>query len=280
MKIALLSDIHGNHNALKVCLDYIDENKYEGVAFLGDYITDCPYPKKTIALVKDTMSKYKTWCIKGNREEYLLDYRDGKSDWKYNSQTGSLLYSYENITEKDLSFFEEMPITKKVNIAGCKPFVICHGSPAKSRENLLPNIEITKAWLDKIDCDYMFCGHTHAPFIYEYNGKTLTNCGSIGIPVNNQTMAQFASIEYINEAWCIDIVSVPYNISNVLDDYITSGAYEKYKYWAMLCAKCVQTGVNYPLHGIIRAEEIAKQNEESLNESHWKQALIELKLEE
>ncbi|HAN21737.1 MAG TPA: hypothetical protein DCP51_08725 [Clostridiales bacterium] len=50
MKIALLADIHSNYVALEACLHYIDSNHFDGIVFLGDYISDCPYPQKKLNL--------------------------------------------------------------------------------------------------------------------------------------------------------------------------------------------------------------------------------------
>ena len=106
MKLAILSDIHGNYVAFKACIDYIAQNDFDGVVLLGDYITDCPYPQKTIKLLKQVMKKYKTWAIRGNREQYMIDYHNKDiTGLCYGSQTGSLLYTYENLTSADVDFF-------------------------------------------------------------------------------------------------------------------------------------------------------------------------------
>ena len=76
------------------------------------------------------MEKYKTWAIRGNREQYMIDYHNKDIvGWCYSSQTGTLLYTYEKLTSADIDFFCEMPITQTIEIKGCKPFTICHGSP-------------------------------------------------------------------------------------------------------------------------------------------------------
>lgn len=46
MKIAVLSDIHGNYVALKKCIDYALEKKIETFVFLGDYVGELAYPQK------------------------------------------------------------------------------------------------------------------------------------------------------------------------------------------------------------------------------------------
>lgn len=279
MKLALLSDIHGNYVALEECLNYINNNHFDGVAFLGDYITDCPYPQKTIQLVKQTIKKYKTWCIRGNRDNSMINHKNHPDEWCYNSQSGNLLSTYAELQADDLLFFENMPIRDIVHPTNCKPFVICHGSPDNIREMLLPDEERSKEWLCKIETDYLFCGHTHNPFIYHYNGKKLVNCGSVGVPINGQTNTQFTQIEFINGEWEINLVSLPYDIDKMLEDFKTSGIYKKYHWWAKSVAKCLQTGIDYPLYVLNRANEIANNCNEQLNEQHWQQAANELGIE-
>lgn len=279
MKLAVLSDIHGNYVALDECLNYIDHNTFDGVIFLGDYITDCPYPQRTIGLVKQTMKKYKTWCIRGNREEAMLNHKNNPDEWTYNSQTGDLLNTYNNLTDEDLSFFQTMPISQILYLTNCKPIAICHGSPDNIREMLVEGEENSNKWLQIIDTDYLFCGHTHKPFVYEYNGKKLVNCGSVGMPVNSQTNTQFTQIEFTDSEWNIRLISLPYNIGALLQDFKTSGLYEKCHWWAKLLAKCLQTGINYPQMALEKALEISGSRSEALNEQHWKQAANELGVE-
>lgn len=276
VKLALLSDIHGNYVALEECLKYIDENNFDGVAFLGDFITDCPYPRRTIQLVQQTMDRYSTWCIRGNRDTSMINHKYHPDEWEYNSQSGNLLSTYTELQPDDLSFFENMPITDIVQLSECKPFVICHGSPDNIREKLLPNEENSREWLRKIETDYLFCGHTHRPFVYEYNGKRLVNCGSVGIPINGQTNTQFTQIEFVDGEWEINLISLPYDIEKLLEDFKTSGIYEKYPWWAKAVAKCLQTGIDYPLNILNRVTEIADSYNEPLNEQHWQQAAEEL----
>lgn len=279
MKLALLSDIHGNYVALKECLDYIDDNHFDGVAFLGDYITDCPYPRRTIRLVQQTMEKYRTWCIRGNRDTSMIDHKNRPDEWHYNSQSGNLLCTYAELQEDDLAFFENMSITDTVELPDCKPFVICHGSPDNIREKLLPEEERSREWLRRIETDYLFCGHTHIPFVYGYNGKKLVNCGSVGVPINGQTDTQFTQIEFIGGEWKIKLISLPYDIDKMLEDFQKSGIYHKYHWWAKAVAKCLKTGTDYPLFLLNRANEIANARKEELDEPHWQRAAVEFGIE-
>ena len=51
MKIAILSDIHGNYIALQKCLDHALSQKVDSYIFLGDYLGEFPYPQKTLEIL-------------------------------------------------------------------------------------------------------------------------------------------------------------------------------------------------------------------------------------
>lgn len=51
MKLAVISDVHGNYKALEAFLAYIGKNPVDGIVCLGDYVTDSPYPQRTMELL-------------------------------------------------------------------------------------------------------------------------------------------------------------------------------------------------------------------------------------
>nr|MCR5740654.1 metallophosphoesterase [Lachnospiraceae bacterium] len=117
MKIGVISDIHSNVIAFKNCIRYMEEEKCDEYLFLGDYVSDTPYARETLDQLYDFIKRHPCYLLRGNREEYMLDQRrvlrDGISEktWIYNSASGNLLYTYEQLTDDDLDFFESLPIT-------------------------------------------------------------------------------------------------------------------------------------------------------------------------
>ena len=76
MKLALLGDIHSNYRALEQCLGYCEEERVDGYVFLGDFISDCPYPGRTLEMIRKILDQYPTWIIRGNREGYQLNHHE------------------------------------------------------------------------------------------------------------------------------------------------------------------------------------------------------------
>ena len=64
MKIIVISDIHSNYAAFESAFDTIEEINPDGIIFLGDYVTDFPYPQRTMELLYKCQCKYKGWFIK------------------------------------------------------------------------------------------------------------------------------------------------------------------------------------------------------------------------
>lgn len=59
MRIAAFGDIHSNHIALKACMDAAERGGVDGVVFLGDYVSDCACPQKTLSLLREIGSSYR-----------------------------------------------------------------------------------------------------------------------------------------------------------------------------------------------------------------------------
>ena len=245
MKLALIADIHSNYIALKSGFNYIDQNNIDSIIFLGDYLSDCPYPQRTMRLLYEYRNKYDCYFIRGNREDYLLSHHKNPNDgWCYASSSGSLLYTYNNITSEDINFFDTMPICMTIRFDGCPPITVCHGSPNNTKEWIMGKDELLSKYSENLDTDYLFCGHTHRTNKSVINGKQIVFCPSIGLPTNKNTDAQFIILESINDVWIDTIISIPYDRQKLICDFKESGLYNKAFVWASSIVKILETGVN------------------------------------
>ncbi|WP_051594057.1 metallophosphoesterase family protein [Butyrivibrio sp. AE3003] len=172
MDIAVFADIHGNHSALQACIDYTMERGITNFILLGDYVSDCPYPQKTMELIYVLKQYFNTCIIRGNREEYLLNYKKrGGEGWKAGSSSGSLLYTYNNLTEKDFDFFASLQNQGIYEMPGMPKFQYCHGSPENTSEVLIREKRNTKRILAHMNTSLLLHGHVHIQDAYVYRGK-------------------------------------------------------------------------------------------------------------
>ncbi len=138
MKIAVLSDIHGNYEALQTCTQYALERGAKAFIFLGDYLGELAFPQRTMEFLYALKDAHPCVFIKGNKEDYWLNYKND-GEWKtQNSTTGCLYYVYHNLTERDIKFFSELEMTKVLRFSAMEPITLCHGSPRRINEGMYP----------------------------------------------------------------------------------------------------------------------------------------------
>lgn len=282
LNIAVLSDIHGNYAALQKCLDYAINRGINTFLFLGDYLGELAYPQNTMEILYSVKEKYKCYFIMGNKEEYWINHEKNPNGWKeYDSTTGSLYYTYQNLNEKDLQFFKSLSMKEELKFDSLPPITICHGSPQKVNEKLLPGHENTFFVMENTPTDYILCGHTHIQNIITHNGKTVLNAGSVGVSMHSNGKAQFMILKGMQGMWDYEFVSLEYNVENVIADLYSSGLCQKAPCWCKVSEHLLRTGEIS--HGTVltRAmtlcrEQFGECNWPNVPEECWEQATKEL----
>ena len=186
MKIAILSDIHGNLTALNSVMDDIQKNKCDKTFFLGDYVLAGPEPAATIDYCMHISTYDNTEMIQGNTDKMIAEY----SDEIFNSLQENGAPIMANALKDDVSilndtqkeFLKNLPAQKEIEIEGVK-LLLVHGSPRRNNEDILPDtpMEEVENMLENVDADVILCGHTHIPCGFQTRTKkTVVNAGSIG----------------------------------------------------------------------------------------------------
>ena len=171
LRIAVLADIHSNHVALEACLAEAKERYAEEFLFLGDYLGELAYPERTLELLEKIRQKYPCVFIRGNKEDYWINHKNGNyGDWVWEagrSGSGMLAYVYDRLTREQIEQFEKMPVSMKMNYPGLPAFVICHGSPWKTNESMREDFDYIEHSKDLGDyyigfvddvAGYIYCG--------------------------------------------------------------------------------------------------------------------------
>lgn len=287
MQIAVLSDIHGNYVALKRCVEYALDRNIKTFLFLGDYVGELAYPQKTMEIIYSLQQKYTCYFIKGNKEDYWINYRKNKeTGWRDNdSTTGSLFYTYYNLTKKDFDFFEGLSHKKELLVEDLPALTLCHGSPNSANEKLLPDNENTFEVMDSDANAYILCGHTHIQGAIEHNGKKVLNAGSVGVSLHSGGKAQFMILYGENNTWNCEFVSLSYDVEKVIADLYEEELNKKAPCWCKVSKHLLRTGEIS--HGTVlaRAMELCREengvcNWPDIPEKYWEQAVKEMLYEQ
>ena len=238
MRFAVISDIHSNFMALENALCLLGDMRRAGdgvdsIIFLGDYLTDFPYPQNTLRLLDECIAEFPCHFVRGNREDYLIRHRHAPDDgWSYSSSSGSLLYTYENLTKKDLDALESLSHCIDIRPKGLPIITACHGSPANSKEWIMNRPQLIDRYTTEIAGDVLLCGHTHRGGVVEANGRRVIFCPSIGLPQDHRHGSRMLILESKRGVWRYRSVTVGYDKHKMLTEFHRSGLYEKAGVWA------------------------------------------------
>ena len=278
---AVFSDVHANHTALQACIDYAVGKGITNFVLLGDFVTDCPNPQKTMELIYVLKKYFNTYIVRGNREEYLLNYRkDGTGNWKKGSASGALLYTYQNLTDKDFKFFESLPNYGQFHIKGMPGFEYCHGSPYNTSELLFREKRNTKKVLAHLKEDILLHGHTHQQGTYVYRGKKAVNPGAIGLPSGYGGKTQFGIIHAMEKSWEEELIQLDYNRKEIIREFKNSELMNVAPAWAAISMHTIRTGIDLNQTILLRAMRLCEQERgfvkwPNIPEKYWAIALKE-----
>lgn len=230
MKIAIISDIHGNLLALQAVLADIARQGVDQTVNLGDILSGPLQPAETA----DLLMTHDFPTIKGNHERQLL-----AAHAKPGGQMDLLDsdgYAASQVSPAHVAWLHALP----AQLALSSDVWLCHGTPASDlqhwMETVVPgfgedgNPGVRAATPDEVatrlgDCAYpvMLCGHTHVPRLVQCGATLVVNPGSVGLPgyrgghpypyviENGAPHARYAVLEKTGSGWHVDLRAVPYD---------------------------------------------------------------------
>ena len=290
MKVGVIADVHSNQIAFRACVNYMINAGCEEFLLLGDFVSDTAGTRQTMELLYELMKQFPCHVLRGNREEYMIEQRRARKQkeeekyWIANSASGNLLYTYEQLTERDLDFFESLPITFCYEKEGYPAITCCHGSPVNTRELLWLDSERTKEVLDEIDTGYLLAAHTHYPGISRHHGKTYMNTGSSGIAIGDPGYAHAIILESGQNEWKPEFLRIPYDINQVIQDIFSSGLYDMAPWFLNNNLHILLTGTDLTPNLVHLAAKLQKENAADakewphIEEKYFAQAADSLKI--
>jgi protein phosphatase len=227
MKIAIISDLHGNIEALRSFPEEYDE-----LWVLGDLVTYGPNPAEVI----DTVRKGATLAVRGNHDNAAGRREDPRCSEAFQAMAAATLgFTDATLGPEDKAYLSAMPLTVERTIDGVR-FFLCHAVPsdplfAYCRQD-------SRRWTKEVEtlpADIVLVGHTHLPFVLDIEGRRVVNPGSLGQPKNGSARACYAvwedgrielrSYEYPVEETVKKILAMPFppNIRRCLVNVLRSG---------------------------------------------------------
>lgn len=224
MRLAVVSDIHGNLPALEAVVADLRRRGVDAVVNLGDSLSGPLLPRETARFLMA-----QDWFhLAGNHERQILDTATprGPSD----------AYAYDQLTAAELDWIAAQRPCARYGPA--PDVLLCHATPERDDVDLLETVEpggvraATPAQIEERlgggaaarDAALILCGHTHVPrSVRSARGQLIVNPGSVGLPgylgsrpfpyavQTGSPDARYAIVERTRDGWCSALVAVPYD---------------------------------------------------------------------
>ena len=181
MKIAIVSDIHGNYFAYKKAKEVMMNLNVDHIFFLGDVFG---YYYDGLEIFRDLLHTENVTMILGNHDLIFIDAFKNKNQSEiihYIEKYGSSINDFlRDVTEDEIVLLESIPSKKEFTLDGIR-FTLIHGGPEDSvNQRIYPDTPIDTNWIT--NTDILLLGHTHYRMVKEIEQKYILNPGSLGQP--------------------------------------------------------------------------------------------------
>lgn len=236
MRVAIISDIHGNLVALGAALADIAGQAVDQIVCLGDVALAGPQPRE----VSQRLRALGYPVVMGNCDAWMLDPPppDPTKEGDAARLEAIERWSTEQLTEEDKTYFRSFQPTVSLSLGEGKSLLCFHGTPRSYGEII--KATTLDSQLDEVfagvEADVLVGGHTHAQLFRRWRGALLLNPGSVGLPfdgvppdsgpfpgLHNPAWAEYLLLTADGPRLSVDLRRVPYSLDELRRAITASG---------------------------------------------------------
>ncbi len=222
--IAVISDIHGNSEALTAVLNDIQKHNCEMILCAGDLVGYGPRPDEVIEMVKSQHIQ----TVMGNYDEAVGFKLPAcgchiEDSFQKNLMHNSLNWSIANTTSQSKEYLRSLPENLSIEVTGKKIF-LTHASVDSISEYIYHSDEerISQVLEDLAEDIYIY-GHTHLPFMQSHKNKIIINSGSVGRPKQGDIRSNYILLQISTKSVTVHFRCVAYDVEKVASDIVSFG---------------------------------------------------------
>jgi predicted phosphodiesterase len=201
MRIALLSDIHGNLVAFDAVLDDLrQQGAFDQIIVAGDLVWSGPWP----AQVVDRVREVATAVVQGNTDAFFRrrpgEAPFGKDDDRF---AAHLAWMTERLGPGRVDFLANLPFSYRVLPDPGGDLLVVHANPS-DQDRPIP-LQLANADLDELlmsgagrepEWQALAFGHLHTPYVRRWRGRLLVDVASAGLPMDGDQRAAYAILTW------------------------------------------------------------------------------------
>jgi len=180
MRVALISDLHGNAVALDAVLRDISRVGVDRTVCLGDTATLGPAPLEVLTVLRELAIP----CIEGNHDAFLLDPALVRTYTEAPPIVAAVDWCRSELPSWAIDFIRGFLPGLDLDLGGGASLKLFHGTPRSHMEDLLATTppEQLEEMLSTERATVMAGGHTHVQMLRQHRGTLIVNAGSVGAP--------------------------------------------------------------------------------------------------
>ncbi len=204
MRIALLSDVHGNLVALDAVLDDMaGHGPFDQVIVAGDLVWSGPWPAEVV----DRVRAVATAVIQGNTDAFFLRRADepppGKDEERFAAQ---ITWMCDQLGPERVAYLAGLPFAQRISPAPGHDLLVVHANPGDLERPItprMPEADLAALLLERGEPDWVALafGHVHVPFVRLWRDRLLVDVASVGLPMDGDPRAAYAILTWDRHGW-------------------------------------------------------------------------------
>ena len=222
MKLAILSDIHGNLPALQAVSAHLEAWRPDHTIVAGDIVNRGPSSLQCWRFLRDRPG----WrLIRGNQEDYVLEWArsDAAPGDLVSELNRSSYWTFRQLGDQVASL-DALPDELSYSAPDGSQARICHASVRGNRDGIGPKAPPAQVRQQIAPAPALFgTAHVHIPFVRSIDETLLVNSGAVGCPCDGDRRASYAQIEWsAGGGWRACILRLPYDRAQAERDFAGS----------------------------------------------------------
>lgn len=230
MRIAVISDIHGNNFAFETVLTDLKQKGIDQVICLGDAIQGGPQPAEVV----QNLRALNCPVVMGNADAWLLSGEEtgeeGIPPERLRKMGEIRLWSLSQLSEADKAFISGFQPTVTIKFEDGPDLLCFHGSPTSFDDIILPHApkEIFEKFLGAYSDHILTGGHTHAQQVRRNGDLFFFNPGSVGFAYSHyqpdgqfqaDAWAEYAILTVENRQMGLEFRRLPFDVDKLIRIY-------------------------------------------------------------